>query len=71
MDFEAIEVLWNGKIRKFDDYGEALEYAKTMTFEEEEYNDAFIISSKKDGTAIMDGVHWFHGGAYLVEKLAF
>lgn len=71
MDFETFEVLWNGKIRKFDDYGEALEYAKTMTFEEEELNDALIISIKKDGAAKLEGLHWFHGGAYLVEKLAF
>ena len=68
MDFE---VLWNGSISKFDDYGEALEYAKTMTFEEDECNDAFIISIKRDGKAILEGLHWFHGGAYLVEKLAF
>ena len=72
MDFEVIQVLWRSKIAKFDDYGEALEYAKTMTFEEDEdYNDAFIISAKKDGTAILEGVHWVMGGAYLVEKLTF
>ena len=64
-------MLWHGKIRTFVDYGEALEYAKTMTFEEEELNDAFMISIKEDNTAILEGVHWFHGGAYLIEKLAF
>ena len=71
MDFEVIEVLWRSKIARFDDYGEALEYAKTMTCEEEVHDTALVISAKKDGTARVDGVHWISGGMFLIEKLTF
>ena len=71
MDFEVIEVLWHGKIYKFDDYVEALDYAKIMTYGEEKYDSAMIISIKKDNTARVDGVHWIVDSIFLVEKLAF
>lgn len=71
MDFEVIQVLWRSKIAKFDDYGEALEYAKTMTFEEDVHDTALVISIKKDNTARLDAVHWISGGMYIVEKLTF
>lgn len=68
MDFE---VLWDGKINRFDDYGEALEFAKTMTFEEEVHNTALLVSIKKDDTIKIEGVHWMYGGCYVIEEWKF
>lgn len=62
------EVIWHGKSSEFDDYAEALEYAKTMTFEEEKFDTALIIISSEDGVKLQ-GVRWIIFGMYELVNL--
>lgn len=42
-----------------------------MTFEEEKYDTALVVSIKEDDTARLDGIHWISGAMFVIEKLTF
>lgn len=62
------EVIWHGKSFEFDDYGESIEYAKTMTFEEEKFDTALIFIRSEDGVKIQ-GLRWIIFGMYELVNL--
>ena len=62
------EVIWQGRYCEFDDYNEALEYAKTITFKEEKYDTALILSKNKKGVKIQ-GLRWIIFGMYELVNL--
>lgn len=62
------EVIWHGKSFEFDDYGEAIEYAKTMILEEEKYDTALIITRSEDVVKIQ-GLRWIIFGMYEIVNL--
>lgn len=62
------EVIWHGKSFEFEDYDEALEFSKTMTFEEKEYDTALIITRPEDGVKIQ-GLRWIIFGMYELVNL--
>ena len=63
------EVIWHGKYFEFDDYGEALEYAKTMTIEEEKYDTALIFI-RSEGDIKIQAVRWIIFGMYELVNLS-
>ena len=62
------EVIWHGKSFEFDDYDEAIEYARTMTFEEEKFDTALIIKRSEDCVKVQ-GVRWIIFGMYELVNL--
>ena len=62
------EVIWNGKSFEFDNYDEALEYARIMTLEEEKFDTALIFKRSEDGVKIQ-GVRWICLGLYELVNL--
>lgn len=63
------EVIWHGKYFEFDDFGEALEYAKKMTFEEEKYDTALIFTRSESDIKIQ-AVRWIIFGMYELVNLS-
>ena len=57
------EVIWHGKSFEFDDYDEAIEYARTMTFEEEKFDTALIIKRSEECIKIQ-AFRWIIFGMY-------
>ena len=62
------EVIWHGKSFEFDDYGEAIEYAKTMTFEEEKFDTALILKRSENDVKIQ-GIRWIIFDMYELVNL--
>lgn len=62
------EVIWHGKSFEFEDYVEALEYAKNMTFEEEKFDTALIFTRSDEGVKIQ-GIRWIIFGMYELVNL--
>ena len=62
------EVIWHGKSFEFDDYGEAIEHAKTMTFEEEKFDTALIFTRSEDEVKIQC-LRWIIFGMYELVNL--
>ena len=62
------EVIWQSKSFEFDNYYEALEYAKVMTLEEEKFDTALIFTRSKDCVKIQ-GVRWICLNLYELVNL--
>ena len=62
------EVIWHGKSFEFDEYNEALDFAKTMTFEEEKFDTALIFTRSEDDVKIQ-GLRWIIFGMYELVNL--
>lgn len=62
------EVICRGKSCKFDNFDEALQYAKMITFEEEKFDTALIIE-RSDSDVKIQGLRWIIFNMYEVVNL--
>lgn len=62
------EVVWHGKSFEFDDYCEAIECAKEMTFEEEKFDTALMFIRSEDEVKIQ-GIRWIIFGMYEIVNI--